>query len=217
MRRSPSIALLVLCLGCLGTPVLAKNNNRFRVDVLLRFEQEPDGFFIGQLRRQVERIFQPTQIDLWLRKFTPGMSTDARRRTVFFDVKGRCSNTRSQQLSTELVGMASLGWTFMQSEEAPSYAVIDCDQISRMVRSVRQQFPANHIHFIFERLSGRVLAHELMHILLGTKIHSERGVTQSPLKSHDIGLAPALSRAEIAALAELGSNSSDGPILSWWP
>jgi hypothetical protein len=100
----------------------------------------------------------------------------------------------------------TLGWTRVNEDgEVTPFLMVDCDQIAALVQQTAH--PPVHRTFdygAFWRLAARVMAHELLHSLLGTPEHQPTDCARSPLLRRDLRLAARLNPQEAAALRRIG-------------
>ncbi|MBI1790721.1 MAG: hypothetical protein HYR60_24595, partial [Acidobacteria bacterium] len=118
-------------------------------------------------------------------------------------LKGQCGAQRAEAPVEPPEGMVKLGWSLVAGGEVLPYSGVDCDQIARVAQSGAFQFPRNFRHVVYQRLAGRVVAHELVHVLLRTREHHATPLGRSPLNPASLGFDAALEPAEIAALRQL--------------
>lgn len=173
-----------------------------RVGVMLRFEREPSPAFLQLLQSEVGSIFRPSRLDLRWEILQSGRQPGTYNRVAVVQMHGTCAPTETRGTSS---GSLRLGWTAVNEGEVLPYATIDCDQIARVLASSRNPSVNRQLWpTIYARLAGRVLAHELIHVLLRSPEHSDSDCARSPLRSIDLDLQARLSDAEVAALKQIG-------------
>jgi hypothetical protein len=98
-----------------------------------------------------------------------------------------------------------VGWTFVVDGDVIPHSVVDCDQVARTVAAMRSRFSSNILlHAMFARAAGRVLTHEMMHVLLQTPEHDGAAFTRPSLRLDDLFTAPSLRPAQVLALQRIG-------------
>jgi hypothetical protein len=78
-----------------------------------------------------------------------------------------------------------LGFTYISDGIILPFSNIACERIASSVSTVLRREPAQ-AEMIFGRAMGRVVAHELVHMLLRSAAHSHSGITQPALSENDL-------------------------------
>jgi hypothetical protein len=91
-----------------------------------------------------------------------------------------------------------LGWTQRVDGEIVPYSTIDCDGIARMIALDESARPMAGMKY--RHLSARVVAHELLHVLLHTSEHGGTVLRRWRVESGTFQQPGWLSAEEIAAL-----------------
>jgi hypothetical protein len=79
-----------------------------------------------------------------------------------------------------------LGWTDAVDGTLLPFSELACDRIRSAVESVMHLDDRIRANELLGRAMGRVLAHELFHIVAGTRQHTESGVSQAALSPADL-------------------------------
>ncbi len=179
------------------------------VGVLLKFERQPPMMFVKALQHQVGAIFRPSSLDLKWELLRGNRQPGTYDRVVVIEMRGVCDPNQSKHPEPAADARVNLGWTIVNDGEVLPYAVVDCDQITRVLsgaphRGTNFAFSAMYsFQSMYNRLASRVLAHELMHVLLRTSEHHQSDCMRSPLRPIDLATEPRLQPSEIAALREI--------------
>ncbi|MBI3695241.1 MAG: hypothetical protein HY238_10440, partial [Acidobacteria bacterium] len=179
-----------------------------RVGVMVSFDQPPNKDFLKQLRREVQEIFRPSGLDLtWEIRGKTRPSTY--HRVILLDFRGRCGSNRLDDTHRASAGRERLGGTMVSDGEVIPFVVVDCDAMAVLVQSMRTQVASKlFLPGIYNRLAGRVTAHELMHALLRTTDHHSTDRMRPFLRASDLLSEARLTPTEIAALRLAGRASS---------
>jgi hypothetical protein len=175
------------------------------VGLFVSWDQPPAEAFLKQLRREVGRIFRPTGLRLvW--ELGSGKKPGVYHRVIVVRLQGRCGSDRVGDFrDDDLPKDARLGWTFVVDGDVIPHSVVDCDQVARTVAAMRSRFSSNILlHAMFARAAGRVLTHEMMHVLLQTPEHDGAAFTRPSLRLDDLFTAPSLRPAQVLALQRIG-------------
>lgn len=179
------------------------------VGIFVSWETPPSGMFLKQLRSEVEQIFRPSGLALrWetARQRRPSMYD----RVVVLKLLGRCTPARVGDFPMgSLVNGSELGWTYVVDGEVIPHSEVDCDQMARAVAEMRYRLPSQlNVANLYARLAGRVLAHEMMHVLLATRDHDAADFTRPSLRLEDLQKGARLRPVQITALQRIGKGIS---------
>jgi hypothetical protein len=79
-----------------------------------------------------------------------------------------------------------LGSTYETDGQVQPFSVVSCDRVSAFVRSGLHGRDFKRGDFLLGRALGRVVAHELVHMLTGATDHSHEGVFRSALTVQEL-------------------------------
>lgn len=153
-----------------------------RVEVLMKFDHQPSAAMVKSMQREASTIFKPAGIrlgwSLWDKK-----NADVQKRSdlVVVRFRGTCSSSplsysdiRPFDESLTLARSAVL-----QGQVLP-FAEIQCDQVQKLMRP-RFAGPG-----VLGTAIGRVVAHELYHILGNTIKHGTDGLSRRSVGESDL-------------------------------
>ena len=94
-------------------------------------------------------------------------------------------------------------FTYSSDNSILPFTEVDCSHLTASVRSAMSGDDFARPDFLMGRALGRVLAHELVHMLTRSRAHAADGVEQPALSGRELIGAPLrLSRAEIDRLKD---------------
>jgi hypothetical protein len=167
------------CVAVLAWSGPAPPEDRFRSPkvavIVAPGEEEPP--CVGEaMRREAERLLAPACVIIQWRTLSPDTHREVFERIVMVRLKGVC---RVAPVTGPLPRPETLGLTHVSDGTILPFAEVDCDAvravIARRMERVRGQGAREAL---LGRALGRVLVHELYHILADTLEHSERGVAR---------------------------------------
>jgi len=82
--------------------------------------------------------------------------------------------------------VGALGWTHQADGVVLPFSDLDCDNIRGAVQSGRMAGHQLRGNVLLGRAMGRVLAHEIYHVMADTAEHGEDGVAQPALSTRDL-------------------------------
>ena len=156
-----------------------------RIGIFLAFDREPLPDAIQEMEREAGALLAETGA-----RFSWLMLKDARSQT-FDDLavlrfRGNCHMPKRGLLAAADVGKLTLGSTDLASGQVTSYSSVECDQITACIANLLQSACEPDRQIAFRRALGRVVAHELYHILAHTRKHTHAGVSKSLQSPFDL-------------------------------
>jgi hypothetical protein len=79
-----------------------------------------------------------------------------------------------------------LGFTYVSNGAVLPFSQISCEKIAGSLRPAIQRMEPPQAETVFGRAIGRVLAHELIHMISGSAIHSHEGIARSAFSRNDL-------------------------------
>lgn len=137
------------------------------------------------MKSEVERILRPAGIRVvWQGTAGPETFPDL----VVVRFRGRCKVTEPV-MSSELGpydDSVGLGSTYVTDGYIHSYGEVQCDNVRQLINSVARGADRRKQEEILGRGLGRVLAHELRHMLLKQADHSHGGIAKRAHSARDL-------------------------------
>jgi hypothetical protein len=166
---------VVLCAG----PVLAAPPPTPITAVLL-----PDGRYsemaIREMGHEAAKILKHSGVAL---RWHLGPSTQVMDGLlVVVELRGQCEMGGP----SEAPKSSALGWSHEVDGKMLPFSDLACDNIRSAIQS--PSLPQNHVqaNILLGRAMGRVLAHELYHVVADTADHGENGVAQPALSAREL-------------------------------
>jgi hypothetical protein len=186
------VSALMALIGC-AAPVLAGSPPTAVTAVLL-----PDGRYspmaIGEMGREAAHILRHSGVVLHWRL---GASTEVSGGLlIVVQLRGQC------EMDDAPVHMTSpaLGWSHEVNGKMLPFSDLACDNIRA---AIQPALPHSDVqsNVLLGRAMGRVLAHELYHIVADTSQHGEDGVAQPALSARELTSGQLeLEASEVAAI-----------------
>jgi hypothetical protein len=144
------------------------------VAIFSEFDREAPPEVLSALRSELDAIMEPAGYQFEWHALKEADGHTAYPELVVVSFKGDCQ-------AAGLSGAAepgALGWTHRSGGELLPFTSVDCDRIQRLMsRPLMSTDPRERNHTL-GRAVGRVLAHELYHILGKTSGHGAGGVAK---------------------------------------
>jgi hypothetical protein len=189
-----SLLFLAAALGC-AAPSTATD-----VTVVIDFNGPHSDRSIEQMKREAEGIMKDSGVHLeW--KVRDAVGTDSYPNLVLVRFKGRCVLEPDPLLYDE---RGPFAFTYSSEGQVLPFTEVACDHVSASVQSAISGDDFSRLDFLMGRALGRVLAHELVHILTRSGNHAREGVGQTALSGKELIGAPLrLSRIEVERLKQV--------------
>jgi len=134
------------------------------------------------LHHEVEHIFRETGYSFqWVNRGEV-KADDSFPDLVVIRLKSACGSEPLRAAAGSTRGSA-LGWAHVSEGEMLPFIEVDCARLGRMLRVANFTESTLSQHQMMGKALGRVLAHELYHVLTGSSHHSPSGIAQAALSS----------------------------------
>jgi len=188
------LALLALFCGTVAGQTLPDEAS---LTVVLRGER-PSPAILKAMRQEAQSAIEPSGVRLSWRSQDLG-GGDVSGQVAIVEMRGRCST--AAHLSTSPFGFTAeaepLGQTHVADGKVLPFADLLCDAVHRLVDANLRAARSNQREELLGRALGRVLAHELYHILARTADHGRDGLSRPEQSGVDL-LTPGSSLGKSA-------------------
>jgi hypothetical protein len=170
--------LLFVC-----APLALGGNPADEVTVVLDFDQPYSQLSLGEMEREAGAALKNTGLTFaW--KTQDSLTPDAEFKSLLvFKMKGRCTADPSPMLIDE---RGPLGMAYVSDGQVLSFGEIECDRVNRSVQRILPRGQSERTERLYGRALGRVVAHEMYHMLSGKTKHSKSGLTQAALTADEL-------------------------------
>ena len=185
--------LIWLCVSAaLAAGVASAAGNARPVGVYLSFESMPTAASIEIMKRAVENLLEPAGVTLAWRLTSENSGDESFAQLAVIRFKGTCRSTAPQppSLFGSLGEVNELATTSASKEHILPYTDVACDEVRKALTFVRQGSDLVEREKALGLALGRVVAHELYHILANTGAHTSEGIAKA------VQLLPDLVSAE---------------------
>ena len=183
MRPVFASAFAVLALGSLLGASTVPPEKPFGITLVLQFEDDHSNLSIEEMKREVASIMKDSGLQFQFKSLSEIGSEESFHDLIVVKFHGRCSMETSPVLFDE---RGPLAFTHSSDGEVLPFSEVACDRIKVSIRSA--MFGGDHRHedLLLGRALGRVLAHELYHIVAKTARHGSKGVAQTALSGSQL-------------------------------
>lgn len=184
-----------------GAPSGAPIDTPSAVTVVLDFTAAYSDQSVREMQREAQSILHASGIHLEWRTRSQA-SRASFDELVVIKFSGACEPQATPWVSAE---PGSLGYTFVSDGSVLPYSEIACDKVAAAIRSAMPGGVSGDPEMLLGRALGRVVAHELVHMLTASRQHGREGVHRAELSGRQlVAIAFPLSAADTARLQHRG-------------
>jgi hypothetical protein len=178
--RPVAICTLLFCV--FAAPLRSEIAIGTNLTVLLDFQTAPPANTFREMQREVGQLLKNTGVRLELM-----LRSDAEERdfeeVVLLRFRGSC---RMNNMAPFLDERGPYAWSHTLEGSILPFADVACDNIRRAVEESLFGGEKAQRDRLFGRALGRVIAHELYHIIGGIHSHGRKGVAQAALSGREL-------------------------------
>jgi hypothetical protein len=166
-----------------STPASAAIAIGTHLTVVLDFEQQHSRPAIREMQKEVESLLRNTGVRISLRMRAELTPHEDFEELVLVRFRGYCQMKNLAPLIDE---RGPLAWSHTVDGEILPFGEVACDKIRRAVEAALWGGQRARREELFGRALGRVVAHELYHIIGATHRHGKKGVAQAALSGQEL-------------------------------
>lgn len=183
MRHVLASAFAVLALGSLLSASSVPPAKPSGITLVLEFDDDHSNLSIEEMKREVSAIMKDSGLQFEFRSLSEVGSEESFNDLIVVKFHGRCSMENLPMLFDE---RGPLAFTHSSDGEVLPFSEVACDRIKLSVRSAMFGGDRKRADVLLGRALGRVLAHELYHIVAKTSKHGAKGVAQTALSGSQL-------------------------------
>ena len=150
------------------------------VTLILQFDAQHSERSVNEMKRELQNLMHNSGVDLNWRSLDEVASTDSFPSVVVVTFHGTC---QTKPIAPPLpADPVALAYTHISNGTVIPFTDVECDR----VRSSLTSTPGARSDVLFGRALGRVLAHELHHVIGRTRAHTEQGISRKSLSARDL-------------------------------
>jgi hypothetical protein len=182
-RMRYRVACAVLVIAATEMSFGAESNASPTVTVFLQFQGETSSRSVDALQTEVTRLLKPARLELEYRLGSELGPDDTPTDIIVVKFTGKC---RPAMVTPILDERGPLAFTHISNGEILPFAEVACDRVRTSLASMGGTVHAHHGDRVLGRALGRVVAHEIYHILTKTTHHGKSGVARQGMSSNDL-------------------------------
>jgi hypothetical protein len=183
MLRALALTGIGLLTGSAAFAQTESTVNSLTLGVYMDFDTVPGGSTVEVMQREVDALLKPSgiQVNWRLTQDNRGLETYSRLAVLKFT--GACRADWVRQ-STDEDDTVAVGDTKVVEGRVLPFSEVRCDAVRRALTFLAPAASKEQRQEALGLALGRVVAHELYHVLARTTVHAERGLAKAsqPLK-----------------------------------
>jgi hypothetical protein len=136
------------------------------------------------MKREANTLMEAAGYDLEWRSLPHETAEPVEAPIVIVAMHGICQPPQRADVLPPLIAPSSLATTAVSEGEVLPFSSIECETLSRMLGAPLAKQEKQD--FLYGRAMGRLIAHELFHILTKTRDHDIGGVGKSHFSAKDV-------------------------------
>jgi|SRR5580698_3893215 hypothetical protein len=116
----------------------------------------------------------------------PGASSDTESAIAVVELRGLCHAPAANVSIKPVEKGASLASTAVDGEQVLPFSWINCETLTEMLAPALANVEPGRKDFLYGRAMGRLLAHELYHMLVNKRGHASSGVGKASFSADDV-------------------------------
>lgn len=167
---------LVACAVLLASAAVA--GERSGITVLLQFDESASSRSVEALRTELASLIRPAGLELDYRLGSELGPDETPADIIVVRFRGTCRTDTRLMLPDE---RGPFAFTHASDGEILPFAEVACDRVQTSLRQLAGRVDPRRADEIFGRALGRVVAHEIYHIVAKTPHHGSKGVARKGL------------------------------------
>lgn len=168
------VCATLLAIACASAPVMAAP----AITLVLEFEGGYSTQSLAAMKRELASIVGESGIKVDWRFLSDVHSSDTFESMVVVRFRGACV---MQPVPVYPDERGYYAFTYVSNGDVLPFSEVECDKVARSIRPEMSRSQWRDRDSILGRALGRVLAHELFHMLAKSQHHAGEGVTRSAL------------------------------------
>jgi hypothetical protein len=193
-----ALAFVALAASAASGQTLSTPKDTPSVGLFLDFDSTPGSVPMETMKQEVDKILKPSGVALDWRLKGENRGNEAFDGLVVLKFKGKCKVDGWSRPDPDPVrgDDRTLGATRIANGRVLPFTEVRCDEVKRALAYLRPEANARERQRAFGVALGRVVAHELYHILARTTTHAARGLAQASESLQDLVAAGAMGFRE---------------------
>jgi len=156
------------------------------VAVYLKSGEDVSERVLSHLKKEVGELLRPAGVNLQWRRQEDASRHEEFHAVVLARLDGACTPRFDPYSSPAPAKASALADTPIQDGRVLPFTRVDCAVVTRLTGPMLSSEAGARRDFLYGRALGRVLAHEIYHILGQTKTHEDRGIAKPAFHAREL-------------------------------
>jgi hypothetical protein len=139
---------------------------------------------LQHMKKELEAVLYPANIQVAWRDLKTRPASEDYAELVVVKLVGRC--VADAEAERQLISINSLGSSATSGGRVLPFIELNCERISQFVQPFLNSQPKMRRELLLGRAMGRVLGHELYHVLGQVQHHSASGIARTCFRARDL-------------------------------
>jgi hypothetical protein len=148
------------------------------VGVFLQFDSAPNGAALEVMKREVDTLLRPSGVSVGWRMASENRGNESFANLVLLNFKGKC-RVEPWSVRPEPGQTRTLGATKVADGHVLPFSEVKCDAVKQALSYLRPEANSIERQNALGLAMGRVVAHELYHVLANATAHAARGLAKA--------------------------------------
>jgi hypothetical protein len=172
------IGFLTVGIACAQTESTKSDSAALTLGVFMEFDADPGAPSLAAMKREVDALLKPAGIHVNWRLARENKGTETYARLVVLKFTGACRADWALQSRDESESVA-VGDTMVEKGHVLPYSEVRCDAVRRALTYLAPATSKEQRQEALGLAMGRVVAHELYHVLAQTTSHAQHGLAKA--------------------------------------
>jgi hypothetical protein len=183
--RNVLAALVGLLMSSVCLPA-QEGGNDASVAVYLKLGDDSSARILEHMKKEVGQLLRPTGVKLDWRMLSDARFHEEFQSVVVARFEGPCTTAFDPYAANANHKPAPLADTPVQDGHVLPFTRVDCAAVTRLTGPMLAGEAGARRDFLYGRALGRVLAHEIYHVLGQTRTHEDNGVAKPAFHAREL-------------------------------
>lgn len=178
--------ILLVCPLLLAEPLVGKRPPE-AAHLTIFLSRVSDPVPIQSMQIEVQRILEPAGIRIEWKNWTDRRAGEDYTHLASIEFQGDCSPAPVVTLpGSSRFNLNRIAWTAVANGNILPFATIECGKLRELMSPAIAMTGKEQRREVFGRAMGRLIAHELYHMLMQTEDHHQSGISKSCFRLADL-------------------------------
>jgi hypothetical protein len=153
--------------------------------VYLKSDADQPSQPIQEMKREADALMTTAGYTISWRMLGSSPRDASEAPLAVIELRGVCEAPQPAAPVDSLTGGTSLASTAVADGKVLPYSQLECENLTRLLAAALAKEAADKRNYLYGRAMGRLVAHELFHVLIGTRDHETSGIAKRSFSAKD--------------------------------